>query len=1174
MVKKVEIDVEVKDGGSLSRITKATSKLGAGFKRIGDKVKAFGSKSFDTKGINSFQKSIKTTDRTIKGVGQASSGATKNFSKMSQGITGGLVPAYATLAANVFAISAAFQFFKNAADVSILMEAQKSYSESTGVGLSRITQGLKEASGGMLTYRKAAEAAAIGMAKGFAPSQLEDLAIGARKVAAALGRDFGDAFDRLIRGTSKAEPELLDELGITLRLKDATEDYAAAIKKNVKELTVYERSQAVLLETQRQLDSQFGNVNTKANAFQVLSTTFNQFVQDITQKLLPAFEGFANIVSGSLISAVIVFGALGLSILKAAIPLDTMRENFTKMRKEQDHGMANIIENQKRFRKEMKLSIDVQERLRRSAKAKNVALAGRINERSGGKSKTLAKVANGIELTNADKAILRKSLKDAESQHRRHGKIIRGIHANTSIEVARNFTKATLNMTKDLTNFQVTYKTAMHKMVTGAKLAFTTIRGYGVTAFTAIAKSVGKVGKAMGKLVSLLSGVGIAVLFFEIFMSIKDNLGNIVRSITEFIDDIAGTSFTASFDNSSLGQMTRDMAASADATKRLKDQIESTKKSIESFDSVSALKGLNIEGQDEGVRTRKKAAIVATGSFDKTAKNIKELMVTSPEEGAKALAAFKTKLGPLMKQIPKLRQAMMALELDEISTDELFDNITKSANAAQGNATAFGESLLTVKETMRGATNTSGLLKLEFAVKAASKAAKDADKSMKEFGNGVTNLKTLTDRLGMSVEAYVEALEKLKERREANKDTELELNKLAIKANKLGAVTAAREKTLIGLRKKQLDLSNAILALDNEKRTNTAISAEEKDLRDARIRGLERTVELKREDLTVSTALATNAGRLGKTFKDSFQTGTEGFLSSLIKNEEGSLREGLLNLSKNILTSLADTLSKQLTEMIFKIDSPADKMTNAIIEGARAGAKMFKEAIHGDSTAGGKDSDIKTIAKSSDSGDGQGLFASIFGGGKKGQTRIEEDGLSSGAATAGRTGIFGPVIDSFETLFSADAPFIEKLGGLFSGFGDSFMNIFDSLFGGGSGAGGAGGGILSFIGKLFANGGVATGGFKAFANGGAVTKPTLGMVGEGKFNEAVVPLPDGKSIPVIGMGGGGTNNVAVNIQMDGNGGSKTTATGPDQMKQLGDMLGGLVQQELIKQSRQGGLLNR
>lgn len=56
--------------------------------------------------------------------------------------------------------------------------------------------------------------------------------------------------------------------------------------------------------------------------------------------------------------------------------------------------------------------------------------------------------------------------------------------------------------------------------------------------------------------------------------------------------------------------------------------------------------------------------------------------------------------------------------------------------------------------------------------------------------------------------------------------------------------------------------------------------------------------------------------------------------------------------------------------------------------------------------------------------------------------------------------------------------------------------------------------VPSYAGVMFANGGIARGGFRAFADGGIVQGPTLGLVGEGRYNEAVVPLPDGKSIPV------------------------------------------------------------
>jgi hypothetical protein len=111
----------------------------------------------------------------------------------------------------------------------------------------------------------------------------------------------------------------------------------------------------------------------------------------------------------------------------------------------------------------------------------------------------------------------------------------------------------------------------------------------------------------------------------------------------------------------------------------------------------------------------------------------------------------------------------------------------------------------------------------------------------------------------------------------------------------------------------------------------------------------------------------------------------------------------------------------------------------------------------------------------------------------------------------------------------------------------------------------------------FATGGVAKGGFRAFASGGVVNQPTLGLVGEGKYNEAVVPLPDGKSIPVIGANSGSTeNNVTVNVSVASDGSTKTDAQGgmdEDQAKQLGYLVSQAVQSELVEQQRHGGLLS-
>jgi len=105
-----------------------------------------------------------------------------------------------------------------------------------------------------------------------------------------------------------------------------------------------------------------------------------------------------------------------------------------------------------------------------------------------------------------------------------------------------------------------------------------------------------------------------------------------------------------------------------------------------------------------------------------------------------------------------------------------------------------------------------------------------------------------------------------------------------------------------------------------------------------------------------------------------------------------------------------------------------------------------------------------------------------------------------------------------------------------------------------------------------ANGAVWTGGFQAFANGGVVTGPTLGLVGEGRYNEAVIPLPDGKSVPVQLSGGDGGNQMNTNITVNvNNGQAQSNATGSNS-SELGRKLEGAVKQVIVGELRPGGLL--
>lgn len=67
----------------------------------------------------------------------------------------------------------------------------------------------------------------------------------------------------------------------------------------------------------------------------------------------------------------------------------------------------------------------------------------------------------------------------------------------------------------------------------------------------------------------------------------------------------------------------------------------------------------------------------------------------------------------------------------------------------------------------------------------------------------------------------------------------------------------------------------------------------------------------------------------------------------------------------------------------------------------------------------------------------------------------------------------------------------------------------------------ADGGIMSSQGSLP---------LKMYSNGGIANSPQLAVFGEGRMNEAYVPLPDGRTIPVtMTGGGGGVGNVQVNV---------------------------------------------
>ena len=289
-----------------------------GLNKVGKDAKNTG------KQFNTLDKNARSTDRAMKGVSNMSSNTTKNFSKMSQGITGGLVPAYATLAAQLFALDALFRFLKEAADFRVLQEGQEAFAGVTGRAMKTLARDIQSATEAQITFKEASQAAAIGLAAGLNPSQLNQFGEAAKTISVALGRDVTDSFNRLVRGVTKAEPELLDELGIILRLDEATTKYAAQLGTTKEQLTTFQKSQAVANDVLEQAETRYGAINQliggdSINQLAKLQVAFDEVLNRIRSFIGPIAEFFGTFLTENINSATAAVGIFAASISRGLI---------------------------------------------------------------------------------------------------------------------------------------------------------------------------------------------------------------------------------------------------------------------------------------------------------------------------------------------------------------------------------------------------------------------------------------------------------------------------------------------------------------------------------------------------------------------------------------------------------------------------------------------------------------------------------------------------------------------------------------------------------------------------------------------------------------------------------------------------------------------------------------
>lgn len=113
------------------------------------------------------------------------------------------------------------------------------------------------------------------------------------------------------------------------------------------------------------------------------------------------------------------------------------------------------------------------------------------------------------------------------------------------------------------------------------------------------------------------------------------------------------------------------------------------------------------------------------------------------------------------------------------------------------------------------------------------------------------------------------------------------------------------------------------------------------------------------------------------------------------------------------------------------------------------------------------------------------------------------------------------------------------------------------------------GGIMSKYGELP---------LRTYSKGGVATTPQMAIYAEGSMNEAFVPLPDGRSIPVTmdmpPAGNSVSQQVNISIVVNEGEGEDKKSSGDDTgaWKKMADRIKAVVKDELVTQQRPGGIL--
>jgi hypothetical protein len=1128
-------------------------------------------------GFDAMNTSQRGADRAAKGLSRQSSNSTKNFSKMQQGISGGLVPAYATLAAQVFAVSAAFQFLQNSVNFKNLIEGQKAFGSVTGTAFGTITSAVRAATNGQLAFAEAAQATAIGTAAGLNRAQLEQLGKAARDTSLALGRDLTDSFNRLIRGVTKAEPELLDELGIILRLDPALKAYATSINKTKDELNAFERTQAVFNEVAGQAEDKFGRIteimNPSAFALAQFATAFDDLlnilksgVGFVAQKLLPFFT--ENIYA--LTAALSLFA---LPIIRTILP------SFAAMETKAAENLKGLQGSLKETEKSMK-SLAV------SQQAMDAGDAGRAKMTTSGQSgaKTMLSKAGVTvkgDLSQRQIAAYKRSMDQKTGIYNKFNNQER-IAFKAHLAKLDAVHKASTNKRKLQTQIaeqqkqvafkktEMVYKRAQIRMVQATALG---------------AKAMNKAMAAAG-IIGIITLIASAAVSLFNFFRVKDKEAEAAKERMDGLTDSAeklnselGRSLEVRAQGLlSVGQyamQTAKMIQSASAQVMAAEFAATASSQTDRRKTIYIQKGERKEVfKDKSFRqnikeTEQSFRLLAKGSLDDLSKAYEDIANTVKE----GKAPTETQLNNLKK----LEGEYMGLAQSVERAAEVQKTFDQSLRGAVGPKRQFQALRSSGKALAENLDNQLIMLENDKKLAEKEKAKYDLDKYNQQK-KSLTDQQTAQTTMNSTLDEILEKEDQIASKTQEQLRAKLAISPLNSAANQIARAEAGIVDKVLAARKQQLavEVAEAQLAAagKEEEKKDAKFNLElQKDLlatSEAQItaeaeKAALQEIQIKNAEILKKLAMeSTLAGGNVALFNAAFENANK-FMKGTKAYQMASIRD---SADYRIQQSQANTENNKarLENQKLGADQQMVTLLNARIKQEEELGRLNEEKIRFESTMIGQtmlaagQAGSKALESSATSG-----IIGVIKGEKSEKEALKETALA--VANAVLESIISSLVASALSAMAITTPAITSAHA--AGAGVAASAITTAFATGGAAAAG----MIKTAMTLGGLPGMRYGGIISAAEGTVASGPQSGYPAILHGTEAIVPLGQGKNaIPVEfknAMPTGATNSV-VNVTINSDG---STQMDESEATQFGQAIQSAVQNEIAKQQRSGGMLD-